>query len=472
MVFSSPEFLFMYLPLVLVLYYAVPARHRQFRNVVLLVVSLFFYGWGGKPAYVLLMVGTIVADWFFGYMVDKYRGDDKKAKAWLVASVVFNIGLLGFFKYFDFIVSNLALIPGLSWMKPLGITLPLGISFYTFQAMSYVIDVYRRDTPVQKNVASFGTYVTLFPQLIAGPIVRYRDVDDQLGDREETVTLFASGVRTFIAGLGKKVILGNAACEVWELLASVPAGEKTVLGAWLGIIFYTFHIYYDFSGYSDMAIGLGKMFGFRFLENFNYPYIAKSITDFWRRWHMSLSTWFREYVYFPLGGSRCSVWKNYRNLFAVWLLTGIWHGANWNYVLWGLYYFLLLVVEKAFLGKLLEKAPAVLRHIYTLFFVAIGWLLFVSTDMSAGFTYLGNLFGVGVTGAGGGYTVYDLVRSIPFLVILTIAATPLPKKLFYRLYEKSRGMRTAAMCGTAVLLLLVTACLISSSYNPFIYWIF
>ena len=471
MVFSSPEFMFLYMPLVLVLYYAVPQRHRQLRNIVLLLVSLVFYGWG-EPVYVLLMVVTIAADWFFGYMVDKTRADRKKAKNWLVLSVIFNLALLGFFKYFDFIVSNLRLLPGLSGLQPLGITLPLGISFYTFQAMSYVIDVYRQDTPVQKNITSFGTYVTLFPQLVAGPIVRYRDVDDQLTDRKETVTLFASGVRTFTAGLAKKVLLGNVAGELWETLSAIPAGERTVLGAWLGILFYTFHIYYDFSGYSDMAIGLGKMFGFRFLENFNYPYIAKSITDFWRRWHMSLSTWFREYVYFPLGGSRCSAFKTYRNLLVVWLLTGIWHGANWNYVLWGLYYFLLLVIEKAFLGKFLEKLPAVCRHLYTMFFVAIGWLLFVSTDLGAGAVYLGNLFGAGVRGFVSEASVYDLVRNVPFILILSVAATPLPKKLFYRLYEKSEGMRAVAVCGTVVVMFLATAYLISSSYNPFIYYIF
>ncbi len=473
MVFSSLEFLFLFLPVTLLLYYAIPQRHRVWRNVVLLLTSLVFYGWG-EPKYVLLMVLTILFDYGAGILIGwtrDVRGSKKGAKAVLIASIAVNLLILGFFKYSDFIVSNLRLIPGLGGMKSPGLALPVGISFYTFQALSYVIDVYRDDARVQKDPISFGTYVTLFPQLVAGPIVRYQDVDDMLRNREESRYLFASGVRTFLAGLGKKMLLGNVAGQMWDTISA--ASERSVLGAWLGVIFYTFHIYFDFSGYSDMAIGLGKMVGFRFLENFNYPYIAESITDFWRRWHMSLSTWFREYVYFPLGGSRCSEkWKNYRNIFVVWLLTGIWHGANWNYILWGLYYFVLLMAEKLFLGKKMEKAPKILRHLYAMFFVAIGWLIFAETDLAAGVTYFGNLFGIGASGFADGAAVYDLVRNLPYLLLLGVASTPLPRKLFYRLYEKKPSFRTVAAVGGLVLLIVCTAYLVASSYNPFIYYIF
>lgn len=473
MVFSSLEFLFLFLPITLMLYYAVPKKYRVWRNVVLLVMSLVFYGWG-EPKYVLLMVFTILADYGAGMLIGWFRDvkdKPKAAKAVLISSIVLNLLILGFFKYYDFLISNLRLIPGLGGLKTLGLALPVGISFYTFQALSYVIDVYRDDARVQKNPISFGTYVTLYPQLVAGPIVRYQDVDDMLRDRTESRALFASGVRTFLAGLGKKMLLGNVAGMMWDTISAAP--ERSVVGAWLGIIFYTFHIYFDFSGYSDMAIGLGKMIGFRFLENFNYPYIAESITDFWRRWHMSLSTWFREYVYFPLGGSRCDKkWKNYRNIFIVWLLTGVWHGANWNYILWGLYYFVLLMIEKTFLKKYLDRAPSWVRHLYALFFICIGWLIFAETDLAAGTAYLGNLFGIGANGFIDSVALYDLTRNLPYLLLLGIASTPLPRKLFYRLYEKKPSFRTVAAVGGILLLVVCTAYLVASSYNPFIYYIF
>ena len=471
MVFSSLEFLFLFLPITLALYYMVPARLLWLRNIVLLAVSLVFYGWG-EPLYVFLMIFTITADYVFGYLIGRYSSDRKKAKTVLVLAVILNLGLLGFFKYYDFFVTNLALIPGLGFLKPLKLGLPIGISFYTFQALSYVIDVYRADAVYQKNIISFGAYVTLFPQLVAGPIVRYKDVDDQLNGRVESVPLFASGVRTFTAGLAKKVLFANVAGQLWESFRAAPEGSLSVVGAWVGIIMYTFQIYFDFSGYSDMAIGLGKMLGFRFLENFNYPYIAQSITDFWRRWHMSLSTWFREYVYFPLGGSRCSAFKTYRNLFVVWFLTGFWHGASWNYIFWGLYYFLLLVFEKAFFGKLLDKLPVFVRRIYTMFFVIIGWLLFVSEDIGAGFVYLKNMFGIGAGGFCGSGDIYDILRNLPFIVILCVACTPYPKKLFYSKYASRPSIRWAASVGCAALILLCTAYLVSSSFNPFLYFRF
>ena len=379
MVFSSLEFLFVFLPVTLLVYFCVP---HKVRNLVLLLFSLFFYGWG-EPVYVFLMIFTILIDYLGGWFVGKWRDEKPRAaKAALVVSILINLGMLGFFKYYDFFVSNLARIPCFSSLQPLGLTLPIGISFYTFQSLSYVIDVYRRETDAQKNLLAFGTYVTLFPQLIAGPIVRYRDVDDQLTNRTESVALFASGVRTFLCGLAKKVLLANAAGQIFD---SLKAGEGvSAFGAWFGLLFYLFQIYFDFSGYSDMAVGLGKMFGFRFLENFDYPYIATSITDFWRRWHISLSTWFLEYVYIPLGGNRRGTLKTWRNLLIVWLCTGFWHGASWNYILWGLYYFVLLAIEKLFLYRALEKIPRFFRHAYTLLFVYFGWLLFTFEDGAAG----------------------------------------------------------------------------------------
>jgi len=471
MVFSSLEFLYLYLPITLIAYFIVPHRHLKWRNLVLLAVSLAFYGWG-EPVYVFIMVFSIIVDYTCGYFCSKYReSHPKRAKTALITSICINLLVLGFFKYTDFFISNLNLIPGVA-IKPLGIELPIGISFYTFQTMSYTIDVYLGTAKVQKNVASFGAYVTLFPQLIAGPIIRYQDVDDQLRERDESVVLFASGIRTFMAGMGKKIFFANTAGAMWESFRNVPLDERTVFGCWLGIIFYMFQIYFDFSGYSDMAIGLGKMLGFKFLENFNYPYIARSITDFWRRWHMSLSTWFREYIYFPLGGSRTTKLKTYRNIFLVWFATGFWHGASWNYIIWGLYYFVLLVIEKTFLLKVLERLPRFVSHIYTLLFVLIGWLIFVFEDMSAGAVYFGNMLGAGTVGFIDMGNVYDLLRNLPFIAAMVIACTPFPKRLFYKLYEKHQWTRIAACVGCGVILLVGTAYLVDSSFNPFLYFRF
>ena len=470
MVFSSLEFLLLFLTVTLSIYFIVPLK---LRNIVLLIVSLIFYGWG-EPVYVFLMMFTITVDYVFGLFVERalLRDDRKRARLHLVLSIVINLAILGFFKYYDFFVSNLRLIPGLGWLPLLGIELPIGISFYTFQALSYVIDVYRGDTGAQRNIASFGAYVTLYPQLIAGPIVRYKDVDDQLSVREHSVPLFAEGCRTFIAGMGKKILLANTAGQLWEYFRAIPADERTVAAAWMGMLCYSFQIYFDFSGYSDMAIGLGKMIGFRFLENFDYPYISKSITEFWRRWHMSLGTWFREYVYIPLGGNRCSKLKQLRNIFVVWFLTGFWHGASWNYILWGIYYFILLMIEKTFLLDKLKKAPAFVSHIYTLFFILFGWLLFVFEDLSAGFVWLGNMFGVGTAAAISSGDIYNLVRNLIFFVILAIAATPLPKKLYRKLTEKSNAARIVASAGGIVMLLVCMAYLVDSSFNPFLYFRF
>ena len=466
MLFSSLEFLFLYMLISLPLYFITPIK---WRCVTLLGVSLIFYGWG-EPLYVFLMIFTIAVDYLFGLFVGKNR-DNKKGKAALITVIVINLGILAFFKYYDFFVINLARIPALASLKPLGIEMPIGISFYTFQALSYVIDVYRHDAEAQKNPIAFGTYVTLFPQLIAGPIVRYKDVDDQLTSREHSVALAASGARTFIAGLGKKVIIANTAGALWQAALALPDAERTAVAAWMGIIWYTVQIYFDFSGYSDMAIGLGKILGFRFLENFNYPYISKSITEFWRRWHISLSSWFREYLYIPLGGNRVSKGRMYLNLFIVWFLTGFWHGSGWTFILWGLYYFTLLAIEKAFLGKLIERLPSFFRHLYTMIAVIFGWLLFASPDLSSCIAYLGTMFGQGA-GFINGLDLYEIARNLVFAAIAVIGATPLPKKIFMNLYKKSSVTSALTVVGSVALLLLVTAYLVDSSFNPFLYWSF
>lgn len=466
MVFSSLEFIFVFLASVLAVYYLVPPKAR---NIVLLLFSLVFYGWG-EPVYVFLMIATITVDYICGYIIGRdLDSKPKRAKVTLIVSIVINLALLGVFKYYDFFAGTLNSLFGRGVFPTLGLTLPIGISFYTFQALSYVIDVYRRDARVQKNIAAFGTYVTLFPQLIAGPIVRYADVDDQLRERTHSLTLFASGCRTFICGLAKKILLANAAGAMWNSLSA--AAEPDALGAWLAIVFYTFQIYFDFSGYSDMAIGLGKMFGFSFRENFYYPYVSESITEFWRRWHISLSTWFREYVYIPLGGNRRGVGRTYFNLFCVWLLTGLWHGASWNFVLWGLYYFALLVIEKTFLLRLLERAPKFLRHIYSMAAVIFGWLLFVIEDVSSIGAYLSRMFGgTGVFATQ--ITVYELVRNLMFLAILILASTPAPKKLWYKLYSKGTPWRIVQSVVCAIAFVLCIAYLVDSSYNPFLYFRF
>ena len=466
MLFSSLEFLFLYMLVCLPLYFIAPFK---WRCGVLLGVSLIFYGWG-EPRYVFLMLFTISVDYVAGLLVGKYRGE-KKGKIALVCAIALNLGILAFFKYYDFFVINLSKIPIFSGLTPLGITMPIGISFYTFQALSYVIDVYRSDAEPQKSPVKFGTYVTLFPQLIAGPIVRYKDIDDQLSEREHSVALAAVGVRTFICGLAKKVLIANTAGALWQSAVATPDAERTAVGAWMGIFFYTLQIYFDFSGYSDMAIGLGKIFGFRFLENFNYPYISKSITEFWRRWHISLSSWFREYLYIPLGGNRVSKGRMYLNLLIVWFLTGFWHGSGWNFILWGLYYFVLLAIEKAFLGKLIAKLPSFFSHIYTLLCVVLGWLLFASEDISLGFEYMKTMIGLG-GGLASKLDLYELCRHLVFIAIAVVGATPIPKKLFIKFYKRSKAASVLSTVGSVLILLLCTAYLVDSSFNPFLYWNF
>ena len=477
MIFSSTYFLFLYLPIVLALYYISPLK---WRNLVLLVVNLVFYGWG-EPVYVVIMFLSIAIDYTHGRLVTrcKARGNDRGARAAVASSVVFNLLLLGFFKYWNFIAGSLAAV-GVSILpiidrlplpggSSIPFTLPIGISFYTFQTMSYTIDVYRGDARTQKNIITFGAFVTLFPQLIAGPIIKYKDLDDQLERREHTVDKFASGVQRFVVGLSKKVLLANAIGQLWDVYLATPVDELTTLGAWLGVVAFAFQIYFDFSGYSDMAIGLGRMLGFEFLENFNYPYLSKSATEFWRRWHISLGSWFREYLYIPLGGNRVGKFRLIFNLLVVWAATGIWHGASWNFLFWGLYFFALLVLERFWLKNWLDKLPGWIGHIYGLFIVLVGWAIFAVEDLGRLGGYLRAMFGFGA-GLYDTDFLYYLANYLPILVIAAVASTPLAAGL----WKKLPGTVWKAALPAALLLGLVlsTAYLVDGTYNPFLYFRF
>ncbi len=435
------------------------------RNLVLFIVSLFFYGWG-EPIYVLLMIFSILLNYGFGLFIDKYSNDKNKAKKYLIVCIVINLLLLGFFKYWDFIVSNLQTL-GFNALPTLNLSLPIGISFYTFQAMSYPIDLYRNDTSVQKSPINFGAYVTMFPQLIAGPIVRYRDVANELDERHESIDLFSQGIQRFMVGLSKKVLLANNVGQVYESINSLQYSQQSVLTAWIGILCYTLQIYFDFSGYSDMAIGLGKMLGFHFLENFNYPYISKSITDFWRRWHMSLSYWFRDYVYIPLGGNRKGFVRQIINIMIVWLLTGFWHGASWNFVLWGLFYGIILMIEKLFLLKKLEKAPSFICHIYTMVVVMVAWALFAHTDLSEAIHYISMMFGNCYTFCND-VTLYYIRNNIILLIVSIIACTPIVQTKWNIL--KKHEWTYPILIG--ILLVVCTAFIVDGTYNPFLYFRF
>lgn len=464
MVFSSLVFMFAYLPITLLAYYLVP---RQGRNIFLFIVNLIFYGWG-EPKLVLLMVFNIFFHYIGGWLVDKYRADAKKKKLFLILTCVLDIGILAVFKYTGMITETLNMLPFLN-IPELQISLPIGISFYTFQTMSYVIDVYRDDAPVSKNFINFGTYVALFPQLIAGPIVRYRDVAEQLVNRRETLEMFTKGVKLFMVGLAKKVIIANTMGTLTTNIFATT-DENGVVGTWVGMIAYTFQIYFDFSGYSDMACGLGNMLGFEFLKNFNYPYIAKSITDFWRRWHISLSTWFKEYVYIPLGGNRKGVKRQILNLLIVWGLTGLWHGAAYNFVLWGLYYGLLLILEKFVLKKFLDRLPSFVQHIYTLFIIIIGWGLFYFTDVGQLGEFMVDLFNFG-NGICGDQAFNLIMSNLPMLIIAAVASTPLATMLYTR-FEHTRFMWIPETLYCMGILAVSTASLVNQSYNPFLYFRF
>ncbi|RHR10981.1 MBOAT family protein [Pseudoflavonifractor sp. AF19-9AC] len=467
MVFSTPIFLFCFLVLTLLVYYLVP---RGLRNVVLLCSSLFFYFWGER-IFVLIMLLSTAIDYTHGLLVERCQknGNDKGARWAVASSVIFNLALLFFFKYWDFIASSLQAV-GLTFMPVLNTHLPIGISFYTFQTMSYTIDVYRGDARAQRNIINFGTFVTLFPQLIAGPIIKYKDLGDQIDSRTYSSERFASGVQIFMVGLGKKLLIANNVGMLWDTYKAMAPGDLTVAGAWLGVLAFTFQIYFDFSGYSDMAVGLGRMLGFEFLPNFNYPYISKSITEFWRRWHISLSTWFKEYLYIPLGGNRCSKSRWMFNLLVVWAATGIWHGASWNYLIWGLYFFVLLMIEKFFLLNLLKKAPALVGHVYTLFFVLVSWAIFGLENFTQLTAYLKVMFGLGGVPLINGELGYYLSSYLPILCVAALASTPLGVSL----YRRGSVRVQQVVCTVLVVagLVVCTAYLVDGTYNPFLYFRF
>ncbi len=466
MVFASIPFLYYFLPVVLILYFIAP---RAFKNTVLLVSSLFFYAWG-EPKYVFLMIITILVNYFLGLLVEKYRGKSL-SKVFVIASVVFSIGLLGYFKYADFFIENFALVTGMS-VKTLNIVLPIGISFYTFQILSYTVDVYRGNVEAQKNPITLGAYISLFPQLIAGPIVRYSDVCQQLEQRTHSFEKAADGIRRFVIGFSKKIILANTLGELCS--GFLASDEKAVMFYWLYAISYMLQVYFDFSGYSDMAIGLGKIFGFEFCENFRYPFISKSISEFWRRWHISLGSWFRDYVYIPMGGNRVNKPRFFLNIFTVWFLTGFWHGAEWNFIIWGLYFAVLLTVEKFFLTSRLEKLP-VLNHIYVLFLIAISFVIFSGNGMKESVSLLGGLFGAGNIPMSSSAFVYAL-RNYGFTIIIgCLAATPLFAKVKEYIMSKNKisvVYSGVEMLGLLALLLIATGYLADGTFNPFLYFRF
>ena len=462
--FSSLPFLFGFLPLTLALYFAAPPR---WRNLVLLLTSLVFYGWG-EPVYLGIMVLSILIDYTHGLLVEKYRSRDKLARWFVAESVILNLGRLGFFKYWDFFAENLSRLPGIT-LPALGLPLPIGISFFTFQTMSYTIDVYRRDAPAQRDIVAFGAYVTMFPQLVAGPIVRYREVAAELKERVNTTADFAAGAGRFTVGLAKKVLLANSIGALWDAeLAAQSAGMLTAFGGWLGIAAYGFQIYFDFSGYSDMAIGMGRMLGFHFPENFARPYTAASVTEFWRRWHISLTTWFREYLYIPLGGSRRGTARTVRNIFIVWLCTGFWHGASWNFILWGLHFFLWLMLEKYLLKDFLQRLPRWLRHAYTLLVVFAGWGIFAMEDLSVCGGYFRVCFGGGALWSA--VDGYYLRTYAVLLVLLTVGSANTVKAVWERLPERAREALAPVLMLAG--LVLCTAYLVDGSYNPFLYFRF
>lgn len=468
MVFSSLIFLFMFLPITLLLYYLSP---KSWRNLILFIASLIFYAWG-EPVYICIMIFSTVFDYFNGLLIEKYREKGKIAKLVFINSIVINLGILGFFKYYGFLVDNLNSLFNLK-LAVKSLPLPVGISFYTFQTMSYVIDVYLGKVEVQKNIINFGTYVTMFPQLVAGPIVKYGDIAKQLYKRDESISKFGDGVEIFTRGLCKKVLLANNIGILWSSIKATSLNELSVLTAWLGIAAFTFQIYFDFSGYSDMAIGLGRMFGFELMKNFNYPYISKNVTEFWRRWHISLGSWFREYVYIPLGGNRCGNLKQYRNLFIVWFLTGLWHGASWNFVLWGIYFGIFVTLEKIFLKSFISKLPSFAAHLYTMLVVIVGWVFFEFDSIRTGFSFIKTMFGLGGNNLVDNTALYYISTNFILFIILILFSTPIPERVM-RNIKKNLSMWKAVAIPLVylVLIFISTAYLVNDTYNPFLYFRF
>ncbi len=470
MLFSSITFLFIFLPLTLLLYYLVPFRMK---NYVMLAASLIFYAWG-EPVYIILMILSIILNYFCGQDIYEKRDNARAMKMSLMFGVVMNLLILGFFKYYGLLMDTInAILPIDIPYRVLA--LPIGISFYTFQAMSYLIDVYRKEVKPQENVLYFALYISMFPQLIAGPIVRYIDIEEQLKERSINSTKFGEGAMYFIRGLAKKVVLANTFGSVYEQVAAMQMGSFSTLTAWVGAIAYAFQIYFDFGGYSDMAIGLGKMFGFEFLPNFNYPYIAKSITDFWRRWHISLSTWFREYVYIPLGGNRCTPSRHILNLLIVWMLTGLWHGAQWNFMFWGLYYGVILILEKYLWGSKIEKLPSAVQHIYAFVLVLFGWVFFFSPTLGYAGQYLKVMFGIGAKGIFDKQGFFMIFTNWLLIVIAILASAPRGYKLLKKITGcwQSEEVRTIVTCAVYIaMFLLCIAFLVTETYNPFLYFRF
>ena len=468
MLFSSIVFLFTFLPAVMILYYLLPVR---FRNVILLLASLVFYAWG-EPVYLFLMLLSILFNYFSGLDIARNLQDKRAAKRSLVFNLIINLAVLGFFKYEGFVLDTLnGILP--VHISYHALPLPIGISFYTFQILSYIIDVYRGNVKVQTNLPNFALYVTMFPQLIAGPIVQYADVDEQLASREVSRTKFGEGSMYFIRGLAKKVLLANTSGMIFTEVSGLAKGNIAVMTAWLGAFAYIFQIYFDFSGYSDMAIGLGKMFGFEFNMNFNYPYVSKSITEFWRRWHISLSSWFRDYVYIPLGGNRVSKIKHIRNLLIVWFLTGLWHGAAWNFVAWGLYYGVILIIEKYLLSPVLDRLPDVVRHIYSIVLVVIGWVLFFSSSFGQAADYIRVMFGAGAHGFADRESMYLLTSNLILWLILIFGSTPLVHFRYEHMLRTKKWNTTIINSVVyAALFIVCIAYLVTETYNPFLYFRF
>ena len=471
MLFSSLTFLYLFLPAVLFFYYVVFRKSRTARNIFLFFASLFFYAWG-EPRFVLVMIASILVNWLFGSCIGKRRNRGEEAKTLLTADIVFNLAILYIFKYLGFTNSLFQRAAGISLPFP-ALSLPIGISFFTFQAMSYVIDVYRGEAEPQRRLLRIGLYISFFPQLVAGPIVRYKTIADEIGNRKETLDDFTDGFARFVVGLSKKVLLANsfailADCAFDSSAAGVPLSAAY---SWLGAIAYTLQIFFDFSGYSDMAIGLGSMFGFHFEENFLYPYISTSVSEFWRRWHISLGNWFRDYLYIPLGGSRKGMPRTIGNLFVVWLLTGLWHGASITFVIWGLMYFVLIAAEKLTGFEKREKRLTGLRWVYTMFFVVLGWVVFRAESVSAAVFYLRSMFGLNGNPLSDGLFQGYLMQNLILLIIGAVFSTPLLQKLSCRIPDNAfrKLFRT---CALVFLFILSTASLVSSAYNPFIYFQF
>ncbi len=470
MLFSSMTFLFVFLPVTLAVYYLAPA---QMRNLVMLAASLFFYAWG-EPVYIILMLLSILMNYYCGLDIDGKRNSPQLARRSLIFAVAANVLVLGFFKYYGLIMETV------NGTLPVDIPyrvlpLPIGISFYTFQALSYIVDVYRGEARAQKKFTWFASYICMFPQLIAGPIIRYVDIEEQLRQRSFGIVKFGRGAMFFIRGLAKKVVIANSIGTVYEQVMQLPVGTVSVLTSWVGCLAYAFQIYFDFSGYSDMAVGLGKMFGFEFRRNFHYPYVSKSITEFWRRWHISLSTWFREYVYIPLGGNRCGGQRNMVNLILVWALTGLWHGAEWNFLFWGLYYGVLLILEKHVWGGLMDRLPGVIQHIYTFVLVMVGWVFFFSPDLGSALDYIGMMFGMGASALADRQAVFLLTTHWLLFLLCILGSSSIGwtiLRAFMESYKKGRTQRIMSCVIYMGIFLVSVAFLVTETFNPFLYFRF